>query len=94
MVTQETIIYRLVVRNQDCGALLKEILFLAPKTRPKSWPNGCLLSNPVEEWCNDIRTLAEVGKSDPHGAYTAFTFDMVHKWSYFQRTISGCAEVY
>ena len=38
--------------------------------------------------------LAEVGRSDPHGACTAFTFGVVHKWAYFQRTIPECSEQY
>ena len=55
MVTQETIIYRLAVRNYVLMLFLKEILFLAGtwawpprwrqgvwdlKTRPKSWPDS------------------------------------------------------
>ena len=31
LVTQETIIYRLVMRNHECDAFLKKILFLAGK---------------------------------------------------------------
>ena len=34
-----------------------------------------------------METLAEYAVSEPQAAYAAFTFGLVHKWGYFQRTI-------
>ena len=49
MVTLETFIYRMVMRNRDCDALKKYRIFggnmgvakgYGPQARPKSWPTG------------------------------------------------------
>ena len=41
-----------------------------------------------------MAALAEVAESDPHSSYCAFTFGLIHKWSYFQRTIPSSPETY
>ena len=41
----------------------------------------------VADWVKEVEVLAEYARADPHAAYAAFTFGLVHKWSYFQRTI-------
>ena len=52
------------------------------------------VSELVTGWAEQVNKLSEIAKSDPHGAYTAFTFGLMHKWSYFQRTIPNCSQLY
>ena len=39
--------------------------------------------------CEEIIKLIEFAKTQPHGAYSAFCYDEVHKFTYFLRTIPG-----
>ena len=41
-----------------------------------------------------MTNLAEIANSDPHSAYTCFTFGLLHKWGYFQRTIKDTSQFY
>ena len=48
----------------------------------------------VADWVNEVEVLSEFAKSDPHACYAAFTFGLVHKWSYFQRTVPESSSCY
>ena len=41
----------------------------------------------VQEWASEIERLAEIAKTQPHAAYTAFTFGMKHRWNFIMRTV-------
>ena len=60
----------------------------------KSYRTEYHVSSLVNEWITDVQSLSKIAESDPHAAYTAFTFGMVHKWSFFQRTIPDTSELY
>ena len=48
----------------------------------------------VEGWVKEVETLAEYAECEPQAAYAAFTFGLIHKWSYFQRTIPNTSDRY
>lgn len=41
----------------------------------------------VNDWIAQLNLLSEIGRIDPHSAYTAFVFGLKHKWTYLMRTI-------
>ena len=41
----------------------------------------------VKSWCDEIESLCVFAKSQPHAAYTAFCHGVIHKYTYFLRTI-------
>ena len=41
----------------------------------------------VEKWCENIKMLAEIAKSQPQAAYAAYIHGEQHKHTYFMRTI-------
>ena len=43
----------------------------------------------VSKWCDEIHNLAEIAKSQPHAAYSAYIHGQQHKYKYFMRTISN-----
>ena len=43
----------------------------------------------VKSWIEDIEELAQIAKTEPHAAYTNFTFSAKLKWNYVLRTIQG-----
>ena len=43
----------------------------------------------VAKWCNEIESLTEIAKSQPHAAYAAFIHGEQHKFTYFLRTIAN-----
>ena len=43
----------------------------------------------VREWCDEVRLLAQIAKSEPQAAYTAFVGGYKHKLTYKIRTIDG-----
>ena len=45
------------------------------------------IADKVSHWQEELTSLAEVAKSQPHAAYTAFTHGFVHKFSFLSRTI-------
>ena len=45
------------------------------------------IADKVSHWHEELTSLAEVAKSQPHAAYTAFTHGFVHKFSFLSRTI-------
>ena len=51
------------------------------------------VSEKVDKWCAEIHNLAEIAKSQPQAAYSAFTHGERHRFSYFMRTIAGMNEM-
>ena len=47
----------------------------------------------VNNWCEEISKLSEYGKIEPHAAYSAVCHGEVHKFTYFQKTISDMHSV-
>ena len=45
------------------------------------------IADKVSHWHEELTSLAEVAKFQPHAAYTAFTHGFVHKFSFLSRTI-------
>ena len=52
------------------------------------------VTNLVKGWTDEVTNLAKIAMSDPHSAYTCFTFGLLHKWGYFQRTIKDTGSLY
>ena len=48
----------------------------------------------VKGWVDEVNMLTEIARHDPHSAYTAYTYGLVHKWGYFQRTIPETEHLY
>ena len=46
----------------------------------------------VNNSCEEISKLSEYAKTQPHAAYSAFCHGVVHKFTYFLRTIPGMQE--
>ena len=46
----------------------------------------------MEKWCKNIRTLADIAKSQPQAAYSAYLQGEQHKYTYFMRTIPGISD--
>ena len=47
----------------------------------------------VKEWCNKMRKLSEIAKSQPHAAYSAYIFGEQHRYNYFLRTLDNIEDV-
>ena len=47
----------------------------------------------VEEWIDELRTLSTYAKSQLQAAYSAFCFGEQNKYSYFLRTVPGMNEL-
>ena len=45
------------------------------------------VSRKVEEWCDELMSLAKIAESQPHAAFAAFNHGMTSKWTYVCRTI-------
>ena len=41
----------------------------------------------VIEWTLEVTNLSKFAETEPHAAYTAFTFGLRHKWDYVSRTV-------
>ena len=41
------------------------------------------VSEKVTNWINDVAKLAEFALSQPQACYTAYTFGLKHRWTYF-----------
>jgi hypothetical protein len=50
------------------------------------------IESKVSEWIEEVENLAEMAKSDPHSAFSAFTHGLRHKWSYTMRTVNGISD--
>ena len=48
----------------------------------------------VDEWCQELNTLVEYGKCEPHAAYSAYTQGLAQKWLYTQRTIENIGHLF
>ena len=46
-----------------------------------------------DEWIEQLEVLADIAKSEPQAAYSAFTAGFQHKMTYFIRTIPNTAEI-
>ena len=44
------------------------------------------VSSKVENWCHEVRQLAQFAHTQPQAAYAAFVHGLRHKWSFFART--------
>ena len=47
----------------------------------------------VDIWKDEVMNLSKMAITQPHAAYTAFTFGLKHKWTYVMRTIPGISEL-
>ena len=45
------------------------------------------VNNLVKEWVDQIQTLSEIARYEPHAAYTAFTSCLRHRYTSYMRTI-------
>ena len=45
------------------------------------------VSNLAKDWCNEVKVLSNVARSQPHAAYAAYIHGLATKWSYISRTI-------
>ena len=44
-----------------------------------------LIDQKVREWVEEIKTLSEIAKTEPHAAFAAFTHGLSSRWNYFLR---------
>ena len=51
-----------------------------------------LANGAMKSWCNEIKKLTEIAKSQPHAAYAAFIHGEQHKFTYFMRTIANISD--
>ena len=51
------------------------------------------MGSKVKEWVNEVTALAEFATSQPQASYTAFTFGIRHRWTYFMRTLPDIEEL-
>ena len=52
------------------------------------------VTNLVKDWTDQLDTLCNIAKIDPHVAYAGFITGFCNKWRYFQRTIPETASFY
>ena len=50
------------------------------------------INEKVQTWVDNIKSLANIAKTQPHVAYAAFIHGEQHKYTYFLRTIAGITE--
>ena len=50
------------------------------------------IDHKVTEWCERLRKLSEIAKSQPHAAYAAYIHGEQHRYTYFMRTLNGIEE--
>ena len=43
----------------------------------------------VKGWIKEVEILADMAKTEPHSAYTAYTHGLQHRWRFVMRTIPG-----
>ena len=51
------------------------------------------LEEKVEEWCNRLKKLSQIGKVHPQAAYIAYIQGEQHRYTYFLRTISSISHI-
>ena len=42
-----------------------------------------LIDQKVRKWVEEIKTLSEIAKTEPHAAFAAFTHGLSSRWNYF-----------
>ena len=47
----------------------------------------------VDEWCEKIKSLSQIAKSQPQTAYAAYVHGEQHKYTYFLRTLNNIADI-
>ena len=52
------------------------------------------VSSKVKKWVEDIEMLADIAAEEPQAALSAYTKSICHRWTYIQRTISGCGMLF
>ena len=45
------------------------------------------MESKIESWVDEVKTLSNIAKSQPHAAYAAFTHGLYSKWNYVLRVI-------
>ena len=48
----------------------------------------------VAKWKAEIERLAEMARSEPHAAYSAFTFGVKHRWNFLMRTVPNIGPLF
>ena len=48
----------------------------------------------MEDWCREVRQLAQFAHSQPQAAYAAFVHGLRHKWSFIARTMPNTASLF
>ena len=43
----------------------------------------------INQWCDEVKKLAEIAITEPQAAFAAYTHGEMHKFNYFLRTIPG-----
>ena len=41
----------------------------------------------VAEWIQEVKTLSDIAKTEPHAAFAAYTHGLQHRWNFLMRTI-------
>ena len=52
------------------------------------------LENKISKWVQDVKTLADIAKDEPHFAYSSFVKAVSHRWTYIQRTVPGISNMF
>ena len=47
------------------------------------------VDNLINTWVEELETLSEIAKFEPHLAYTAYVFGFQRKYTFFMRTLPG-----
>ena len=48
----------------------------------------------VDKWVAAVKKLAEIGTTQPHAAYSAFTHCLQGQWTFLTRTMPDCAPLF
>ena len=46
----------------------------------------------VTEWIDEVKKISQIAQTEPHAAYTAFTYGLKHKWTYLMRTVPDISD--
>ena len=47
----------------------------------------------IDEWVNEVETLANIARREPHAAYSAFTHGLANRWLYVMRTVPNVSNL-
>ena len=47
----------------------------------------------VSGWVKEVEVLADIAKTEPHAAYSAYSKGLQHRWNYVMRTIPGISDL-